>query len=225
MSLNVSNENKTPYMLWGQNDTHIFLSIKVDTPKNVELTFNSQNLILETDSYDSHYSLNLPLKNEVIVEDCQYNSKPQKIECILKKKETELWNNLTINQQYKHYIKIDWDKWTELNDEEEVDTSNPGGMDMDFSKFMSQMSPEMMSGMSPEMMSGMSPEMMSGMSPEMMSQDLNENEIELENNEVSNEDNKLDDITSELENTEVSNTITSKLEESDLNEIEQHLND
>ena len=121
-------QTKTPYMLWGQNDETIFLSIQIDTPKKVQLDFEKNSLLLEVEALHSDYSLNMNLFDSIDAENSSYQVGLQKIECKIKKLESKLWNSLSLNNQYKHFIKIDWDKWSEINDEPEPNNMMGGGM-------------------------------------------------------------------------------------------------
>ena len=64
------------------------------------------------------------LYGEIDFENSSYVIKSQKIDCILKKSENGLWSMLTKNNQHKQFIKIDWDKWTELNKEDDSVTES-----------------------------------------------------------------------------------------------------
>ena len=126
-------QTKIPYMLWGQNDSTIFLSIKVDTPSSVELNYGENSVdVTARDAVNNLYSVHLDLFDKVNVEESKYEVGFQKIECIIQKSEPELWNSLTKTNKFKNFIKIDWDKWTEFNDDEEPTNNNH--QEMDFSK-------------------------------------------------------------------------------------------
>ena len=112
---------KTPYVYWGQNDEKLFVSVKIDSPKDIDLQFEKNNMKLTcSSSSDINYQINMSLFDEIEIDDSSYTAKSQKIECIMKKCEPKLWTLLTKNNQYKQFIKIDWDKWTEINKDEEV---------------------------------------------------------------------------------------------------------
>ena len=117
-------QNKTPYVYWGQNENKLFVSFSVDSPKNVELNFEKDGLKLYCSSaQDQNYQVDMNLYKEINVEGSSFTIKSQKIECVVEKCESELWSLLTKNNQYKQFIKIDWDKWTELNkDEDPIET-------------------------------------------------------------------------------------------------------
>ena len=89
-------QTKIPYMLWGQNDSTIFLSIKVDTPSSVELNYGENSVdVTARDAVNNLYSVHLDLFDKVNVEESKYEVGFQKIECIIQKSEPELWNSLT----------------------------------------------------------------------------------------------------------------------------------
>ena len=135
---NTLEQGKTPYMLWGQTDTTISISIKVDTPSCVSLNYGEDSLDFSgRDALNNVYSISLELFDKIKVEESKYEVGLQKIECIIQKNEPELWNSLTKTNKFKNFIKIDWDKWTEFNDDEEPVNNN--NQEMDFSKLMGQM--------------------------------------------------------------------------------------
>ena len=112
---------KTPYVYWGQNDEKLFVSIKIDSPRDVDLQFEKNILKMSCSSSNNiNYQINMNLFDEIEIEGSNYTTKSQKIECIIKKCEPKLWSILTKHNQYKQFIKIDWDKWTEINKDEEV---------------------------------------------------------------------------------------------------------
>jgi hypothetical protein len=111
---------KTPYVYWGQNEECLYVTIKIDSPNDVDLHFEKHQLNLECSSVNNvSYKINMNLYGEIDFENSSYVIKSQKIDCVLKKSENGLWSMLTKNNQHKQFIKIDWDKWTELNKEDD----------------------------------------------------------------------------------------------------------
>ena len=123
MACSVEKQSSVPNMLWGQNDTNVFLTIKVDNPieNTVKLVFESDKLLLDSFSLtrNTQYNLNMNLSNSIDIDQSKYIVKNQSIECVLSKKNEGLWNTLTKNKQYKYHIEVDWDKWTDENIVEE----------------------------------------------------------------------------------------------------------
>lgn len=132
-------KSQTPHMLWGQDENTVFLTIKVDTPNDVKLEFSSNSLVFNSNTNKGFFSLNMNLFKDIDAEKCSYVTKVQSIECSLTKVDSELWNTLTKNKQYKYYIKVNWDKWTEINDEDDSEPGMGGMEGMDMSQLMSQM--------------------------------------------------------------------------------------
>ena len=188
---------KTPYVYWGQNDEKLFVSVKIDSPKDIDLQFEKNNMKLTCSSSSNiNYQINMNLFDEIEIDDSSYTTKSQKIECIMKKCEPKLWTLLTKNNQYKQFIKIDWDKWTEINKDEEVDDTP---IDMaELAKMQSMM--QGMGGM-PGMEGGM-PGMEGGM-PGMENFDYEQYKKETENVEGDENDSVNDTKDDEVTENEV----------------------
>lgn len=85
---------------------------------------------------DRHYELKLELLDKVNVEESKISIGVRSIVCVLQKAEPKWWNKLLRGDaKTPHYVKVDWDKWVDEDDEADA---GPGDMDMnsmDFSKF------------------------------------------------------------------------------------------
>ena len=58
------------------------------------------------------------------------------VHILLVKQEPERWSTLATNHSKVHWLKCDWDKWLDTDDEEAANNKGMGGYgDMDFSNF------------------------------------------------------------------------------------------
>ncbi|CAA2967301.1 Hypothetical predicted protein [Olea europaea subsp. europaea] len=83
---------------------------------------------------NSLYELNLKLHDKVNVEESKINIGVRHIFCVLEKAEKKWWTKLLWgDEKVPHYVKVDWDKWVDADDEAGPADFDMGGMD--FSKF------------------------------------------------------------------------------------------
>lgn len=157
-----------PVVLWAQrsNETDpaknvIYLTIQVQDPTNTKIDLTSSNLTFSAESSDgaSQYELNLDFYDEIDPENSHRHESGNHIQFVLRKKkaQAEYWPRLLKEKLKLHYIKTDFDKWVDEDEQEEQvedDMSNmmnfggpggPGGLggpggpgDFDFSKLLAQ---------------------------------------------------------------------------------------
>ncbi|KAG2732221.1 hypothetical protein G9P44_004638 [Scheffersomyces stipitis] len=129
----------TPNVLWAQRSNPsdaskniLYLTIDVLDPINTKLDLTSTHLKLSADSSDSdtHYELNIEFFDEVDPENSHKNTENgSHIYLVVRKKtaKEEFWPRLTKEKLKYHYIKTDFDKWV---DEDEQDESPEQEEDM-----------------------------------------------------------------------------------------------
>ena len=109
------NNMKTPKITWAQNDEYILLDIHLEKGDN-KIKINENNIFFEQDEY----SCDLNLFNNIIVDESKYSQK-RIYEFKLKKENTDEWKQLLLNKNdYKANISVNWDKWDEEIDEEDL---------------------------------------------------------------------------------------------------------
>lgn len=140
-----------PICLWAQRSSAddesknvIFLTIQVVDPVNTKLDLTSTNLKLSADSSDStddptHWDLNIDFYEEIDVDNSIKNlENGSHIYLVLRKSKAqeEFWPRLTKEKLKYHYIKTDFDKWVDEDEQDEVAEQDedlmaggpPGGM-------------------------------------------------------------------------------------------------
>lgn len=155
----------TPPVLWAQRSSAddasknvIYLTIEIYDAINIKLDLTATELKLSADSKDdsNKYALDIQFFDEIVPEDSHKNTESgQRIFMILRKKEkkAEYWPRLTKQKLKYHYIKTDFDRWVDEDEQDEQveendDMSNmmnmggggggaPGGLD--FSQLMQGM--------------------------------------------------------------------------------------
>lgn len=147
-----------PTVLWAQRSNEddetkniVYLTIEVLDPINTKVDLTSTSLKFSADSSDSktHYELNLEFFDEIDPEKSQKHELGNSIRFILRKKkvQAEFWPRLLKEKLKLHYIKTDFDKWVDEDEQEEQADEDemanfggapgggaPGGMD--FSQLM-----------------------------------------------------------------------------------------
>lgn len=109
-----------PNITWAQNQKIIFLNIILEPKENYVINLNNNNIEFIQDNYN----FKLILNQEIIVDESSLN-KNRIFELNLKKKENNFWNNLLEDSElYKNNIKIDWSRWIDEDDDDDILTSD-----------------------------------------------------------------------------------------------------
>lgn len=147
-----------PVVLWAQRSDEsdpakniVYLTIEVQDPINTKVDLSALSLKFSADSSDGnvHYALNLDFFDEIDPEKSIKHEAGNQIRFILRKKKSqaEFWPRLLKEKLKLHYIKTDFDKWVDEDEQEEQVEENdmanfggPPGMggagDLDFSQLL-----------------------------------------------------------------------------------------
>jgi len=134
----------TPEVLWAQRSSKtdaaknfIYLTISVPDvqPSNLKLDLKSQSLTFSghSDSLKRSYHLELEFFAEIDEKDSKINHTAKNVELVLRKKELkeEFWPRLLKDSKKVHFLKTDFDKWVDEDEQDEApedDLGNMGGM-------------------------------------------------------------------------------------------------
>lgn len=132
-------------VLWAQrsNKTEaaknfIYLTISVPDvqPSNLKLDLKPQSLSFagHSDSLKRDYQVSLEFYDEIDVAETKINHTAKNVEVVLRKKELkeEFWPRLLKDAKKVHFLKTDFDKWV---DEDEQDEAPEDDLGMCFTKF------------------------------------------------------------------------------------------
>lgn len=137
----------TPEVLWAQRSSTedasknvIFLSVDVWDSSNVKVDLTATNLTFDADTTDSstHYHLSIDFFDEIEPEKSKRSDSGKQINFILQKKtlKEEYWPRLTKEKLKYHFIKTDFDKWVDEDEQKEHEEADNQMMnDGDFSQF------------------------------------------------------------------------------------------
>lgn len=130
--------SRHPEIKWAQRVDKVYVTVQLPDSKNakVDLTPDGVFTFSATAGAENHlYELNLPLFDKVNVEESKINVGVRSIFCVVQKAEEEWWKRLLKAEgKPPHYVKVDWDKWVD----EDEDAGPGGDLDlggMDFSQF------------------------------------------------------------------------------------------
>lgn len=149
---------QTPTVLWAQRSSEddaakniIYLTIAISDPVDLKIDLKNDHLTIDSKSNDSVYSsidyhLHIDFFKEIDPDQSKINTENgSHIFMILRKKDKqeEYWPRLTKEKLKYHYIKTDFDKWVDEDEQNEVkddpnDFGGPGGA-MDFSQMLGGM--------------------------------------------------------------------------------------
>lgn len=116
-----SNNVNVPPVIWAQRKDRIFLKYLVENTVKPEIKIEASEIKFESDTVDKkHFKLDFQLFNEIDVEKSVVSAKARLVDITLKKKEddTSFWPRLTKEKQVNHWLKVDFDKWIDEDEEE-----------------------------------------------------------------------------------------------------------
>ncbi|KAI9055944.1 hypothetical protein LZ554_000879 [Drepanopeziza brunnea f. sp. 'monogermtubi'] len=134
----------TPEVLWAQRSSKTdeaknFIYITISVPdvqkSNLKLDVKSQSLTFtgHSDSLKRDYHLDLTFWGEIDEKETKINHTAKNVALVLRKKELkeEFWPRLLKDAAKVHFLKTDFDKWVDEDDQDEApedDLANMGAM-------------------------------------------------------------------------------------------------
>ncbi|XP_057549155.1 uncharacterized protein OsI_027940-like isoform X2 [Amaranthus tricolor] len=129
--------SRHPEVKWAERADKVYLTVMLPDAKNPKVNLGPEGTFTFTatgGADDSAYELTLDLFDKVNVEESKINYGVRSITCILEKAEMKRWNRLLRGDgKAPHYVKVDWDKWADEDEDNAPADFDLGGMD--FSKF------------------------------------------------------------------------------------------
>jgi len=131
----------TPEVLWAQRSSKtdeaknfIYLTISVPDvqPSNLKLQLKPQGLTFSghSDSLKRDYHVELEFYAEIDEKESKINHTAKNVEMVLRKKELkeEFWPRLLKDAKKVHFLKTDFDKWVDEDEQNEAPEDDLGGM-------------------------------------------------------------------------------------------------
>ncbi|GAB4841138.1 hypothetical protein Ancab_021882 [Ancistrocladus abbreviatus] len=130
--------SRHPEVKWAERADKVYLTVQLPDAKNVKVNLDPEGIFTFSASAGAGnhvYELKLDLFDKVNVEESKINVGVRNTFCIIEKVEQKWWKKiLRGDAKPPHYVKVDWDKWVDEDDE----SGGPPDLDlggMDFSKF------------------------------------------------------------------------------------------
>ncbi|KAJ7972954.1 HSP20-like chaperone [Quillaja saponaria] len=122
-----------PEVKWAQRVDKVFITVLLADAKNAKVDLHPDGVFTFSASAgagDNLYELKLELFDKVNVEESKINIGVRSIFCILEKAESGWWKKLLRGDgKTPHYMKVDWDKWVDEDDDTGGGDLDMGGMD------------------------------------------------------------------------------------------------
>lgn len=127
--------SRNPEVKWAQREDKVFITVVLPDTKDAKVNLAPEGVFTFSATAGTHqYDLKLELFDKVNVDESKINIGERSVFCILEKAEPKWWNKLLSGDgKTPHYVKVDWDKWVDEDDEAGPTDVDMGGMD--FSKF------------------------------------------------------------------------------------------
>eukprot|EP00898_Chlorokybus_atmophyticus_P008135 jgi/Chlat1/8322/Chrsp8S08101 len=121
-----------PPCKWAERSDKIYFTIDIADATDVSANFpNDHSLYFKgrggTDNQD--YELSVELKKQIDPEKSQWAVHTRGIVFVLAKKEPGYWEGLLPPGEKAAWLKVDWDKWVDEDEEESATSPNFEGMD------------------------------------------------------------------------------------------------
>ncbi|CAK1579336.1 unnamed protein product [Parnassius mnemosyne] len=117
----MTDETLRPPVLWAQEREHVFLTIDIES-KDPEIKIEKSSVYFKGVNVRDNkvYEVSLPLHSEVNPEKSNFVNKGRCIEIMLQKESgsNNFWPALLKDKKKPHYLKIDFNKWRDEDDEE-----------------------------------------------------------------------------------------------------------
>mmetsp|Transcript_32872 Transcript_32872/g.71743 ORF Transcript_32872/g.71743 Transcript_32872/m.71743 type:complete len:166 (+) Transcript_32872:70-567(+) len=115
-----------PDVLWAQRKDSVYLTIDLKEVQDIKVKLEEDSLNFIGTVGGSTYEVSIDFSAPIVKEESKWSTK-RLIEFYLKKKDAETWNHLR-KQGKANWVKVDWKKWQDSDDEREA---SGGGFDLD----------------------------------------------------------------------------------------------
>lgn len=133
---------KHPTITWAQRSPHIFLSVEVEDMKIESLTVDEYSFKIKGTKGEDVYEADLKLYAKLNGSERRQIATDRRVELIIPKAVSEWWPRLTKDKGKCAWIKVDFDKWKDEDEEKDEESGADGGFGgmggmegMDFSQF------------------------------------------------------------------------------------------
>uniref|UniRef100_A0A1B6DZR9 Very-long-chain (3R)-3-hydroxyacyl-CoA dehydratase n=1 Tax=Clastoptera arizonana TaxID=38151 RepID=A0A1B6DZR9_9HEMI len=121
----------SPFVFWAQDANYLYLKVDLKDIKKNTIKLNNEELDMEAYGIGGHgpsvYNVKLKFFNNIIASDTkkrQLRITPQGVQFTLKKAENKWWPRLLESARKPAWVKIDFDKWMNEDDEDDIMMEN-----------------------------------------------------------------------------------------------------
>ncbi|KAF5185828.1 Co-chaperone protein p23-2 [Thalictrum thalictroides] len=117
--------SRHPEVLWAQRSDKVYLTIALPDAKNVSVKSEPQGLFSfsATGKQGESFDFSLELYGSVISEGCKVSVGLRNIICSMQKEQKGWWKRLLKSEEKPApYIKVDWNKWCDEDEEESLNS-------------------------------------------------------------------------------------------------------
>ncbi|KAG8485258.1 hypothetical protein CXB51_021335 [Gossypium anomalum] len=129
--------SRHPEVRWAERADKVYITVLLPDSKNAKVNLEPEGvftLSANAGADNNLYELKLDLYDKVNVEESKISIGVRNIVCVLEKAEKVWWKKLLRGEgKAPHYIKVDWDKWVDEDEDNDPGDIDLGGMD--FSSF------------------------------------------------------------------------------------------
>ncbi|KAJ8749675.1 hypothetical protein K2173_026324 [Erythroxylum novogranatense] len=129
--------SRHPEVKWAQRVDKVFITVVLSDSKNAKVNLDPEGVFTfsaNAGADNNLYELKFDLFDKVNVEESKINIGARNIFCVLEKAEKVWWKKLLRGDgKAPHYLKVDWDKWVDEDEDQGLGDLDLGGMD--FSNF------------------------------------------------------------------------------------------
>lgn len=124
----------TPDVLWAQREDSIYLTIDLKEVQDMKVSLEATKLVFSGKVGSSSYALDLEFFSPIKKEESRWKCN-RLVEFYLKKEEETTWTHLR-KAGKAPWVKIDWQKWKDSDDDDKPDFNVDGMGDMNFGDMM-----------------------------------------------------------------------------------------
>ncbi|CAA3028144.1 Hypothetical predicted protein [Olea europaea subsp. europaea] len=130
--------SRHPLIKWAQRSDKLFITVELPDAKNVKLNLEPEGKFFFSATSGANnvpYEIDIDLYDKVDVNESKASFMSRNICYLVKKAESKWWSRL-LKQEGKPpvFIKVDWDKWIDEDEQDEKPGTDMDFGDIDFSK-------------------------------------------------------------------------------------------
>ncbi|KAM3238013.1 co-chaperone protein p23-1 [Capsicum annuum] len=131
--------SRHPTVKWAQRSDKLFITVELPDAKNVKLKLEPEGKFFFSATAGADnlpYEVDLDLFDKINVEESKSSSTSRSIVYLVKKAEDKWWSRLIKQEGLRPvFLKVDWDKWVDEDEEDGKPGPDMDFNDIDFSKF------------------------------------------------------------------------------------------